>query len=82
MFKYIVCPGEVTSRTDGQRHYIGAMRLMKLYGVNPQECEIYEPAPWWPRSYYKQANWQYKGAILLEPRFDGNYTIDKATRWI
>ncbi len=75
MLKYVVCPGEVTSKTDGQRHYIGPMQLMKLYGVDPRECEIYEPAPWWPRAIYRMAEEAQQGLIRLAPRYDGNYTL-------
>lgn len=75
MLKYVVCPGEVTSKADGQRHYIGPMQLMKLYGVDPRECEIYEPAPWWPRSFYRMAEEAQRGLIRLAPRYDGNYTL-------
>jgi hypothetical protein len=77
MLKYVVCPGEVTSKTDGQRHYIGPMQLMKLYRVDPRECEIYEPAPWWPSAIYKQEQERHAALRLvrLEPRYDGNYTM-------
>jgi hypothetical protein len=51
------------------------MQLMKLYGVDPRECEIYEPAPWWPRSYYKMAEERHKGLLRLAPRYDGNYEL-------
>lgn len=73
--KYVVCPGMMTSKTDGQTHYVGSMQLMRLYGVAPQECEIYEPAPWWPRSYYKAAEERQQGMIRLHPRYDGDYTL-------
>jgi hypothetical protein len=73
--KYVICPGEVTSKTDGQRHYIGPMQLMRLYGVDPQECEIYEPAPWWPESYYRMAEERQRGLPRLGPRYDGNYEL-------
>lgn len=36
MPKYVVCPGMVTSETDGQMHYIDAIQLMRLYGVRPE----------------------------------------------
>jgi len=49
--------------------------LMKLYGVDPRECEIYEPAPWWPRSYYKAAEERQQGMTRLAPRYDGDYSL-------
>lgn len=73
--KYVICPGEVLSKTDGQRHYVGAMQLMKLYGVDPRECEIHEPAPWWPCSYYMAAEERQHGLPRLRPRYDGKYEL-------
>lgn len=73
--KYVLCPGMVTSKTDGQRHYIGPHALAQLYGVDMKECEIYEPAPWWPRSYHQIAEERHKGLPRLSTRYDGNYTI-------
>ncbi|WOH61939.1 hypothetical protein [Bradyrhizobium sp. BWC-3-1] len=73
--KYVVHPGVVVSKTDGQYHYIGAMELMRLYGIRPDECEIYEPEPWWPQSYYRMAQEQHDGLIHLYPRYDGDYTL-------
>jgi len=76
--KYVICPGNVTSKTDGQRHYIGPMQLMNLYGVDQQECEIYEPAPWWPESYYRMAEERHRGLPRLGPRYDGDYELHNA----
>ena len=73
--KYVVCPGKVTSKNDGQEHYIGPMQLMRLYGVDSRECEIYEPAPWWPQSYYQEAEKRQQGTIRLYPRYDGDYSL-------
>ena len=73
--KYVVCPGKVTSKNDGQEHYIGPMQLMRLYGVDSRECEIYEPAPWWPQSYYQEAEKRQQGMIRLYPRYDGDYSL-------
>ncbi len=43
MDKYLLHPGYVISKTDGNRHYITAKMLMKLYNVRPEECVIYLP---------------------------------------
>lgn len=75
--KYLVCPGRVTSKNDGQRHYIGPVQLMTLYGVDPCECEIYEPATWWPTSYYTMAEERHRGLIKLVPRYNGDYSLVK-----
>lgn len=76
--KYVICPGTVTNKTDGQEHYIGPMRLMQLYGVDQRECEIYEPAMWWPQSYYRMAEERQRGLPRLGPRYDGDYTLPNA----
>lgn len=73
--RYLLLPGMVKSKNDGQHHYVGAMRLARLYGVNPAECEIYEPAPWWPGSSYRHDQKLHKGLIRLTVRHDGNYTL-------
>jgi hypothetical protein len=73
--KYVLCPGMVRSQTDGQRHWIGAFPLAQLYGVTLSECAIYEPVPWWPSSFYAEAEKRHKGLIHLEPREDGDYKI-------
>lgn len=80
MVKYILCPGYIISNYDGQQHYIGAMQLARLYGVDLRECEIYEPAPWWPTSFYKWAEECHRDLIKLRPRYDGDYSLPKRER--
>lgn len=36
--QYIVYPGFIHSRNDGDLHYISFGRLMRLYNVHPHEC--------------------------------------------
>jgi hypothetical protein len=38
--KYAICPGWITSRNDGNRHFIGFANLVKLYGVDLAECVL------------------------------------------
>ena len=74
--KYVICPGFVTSKTDGQRHYVGPYELMRLYGVDPKDCDIYEPTPWWPGSVSVwRPDEEHKGLIRLHPRYDGDYKL-------
>lgn len=73
--KYVLCPGWVTSIRDGDRHYIGAMKLARLYGVPYTACEIYEPAPYWPTSFYKWRHEKWASLVWLRPKPDGNYTL-------
>lgn len=38
MRKYVVHPGYVISKNDGQKHYVGFLQLVNLYKVNKDEC--------------------------------------------
>ena len=62
--RYIIHPGYVQSKVDGQDHYISAKRLIALYKVNPKQCILassdlhgYNPTE----------------LIHLYPLYDGNY---------
>jgi hypothetical protein len=72
---YLLCPGHVISKRDGQLHYVGAMRLALLYGVDWTMCEIDNVPDWWPASMRQQFEERTKGLIKLAPRCDGNYTL-------
>ena len=76
--RYVLCPGMVTSQSDGQQHYIGPMALARLYGVRLDECEIYEPAPQWTETAFRQAQARTLGLIRLAPRYDGDYSLPGA----
>jgi hypothetical protein len=68
---YIVQGGQVTSRTDGDVHYVSAQKLIQLYGVNPKDCRIITDKSGWPMQ---------PGQIFLGPRYSGDYTtIPKPT---
>lgn len=61
--RYAIHPEYVTSQTDGDRHYIDAQTLVRLYNLKPHEYVV----------------WQDRGMreedfIHLYPRQDGNYT--------
>ena len=66
MDKYLLHPGYVVSKTDGDRHYITAKMLMKLYNVRPEECVIYLPY----RPYPNQNK-----LINLYPMASGKYVV-------
>ena len=36
--KYVVFEWEITSKNDGQKHFINFRDLIKLYGVSSREC--------------------------------------------
>ena len=64
--KYVLCPGVVTSESDGQWHYIGAARLARLYGVSLGECEV------WNDRFHENTS-----LTVLAPRYDGNYQLPR-----
>lgn len=68
MKKYLICPGYVISKNDGDRHYISAHQLMRLYKVKPSECVISND-PDVPTSLLANL-------LPLRPRYDGDYCID------
>lgn len=73
---YLVIGDNVTSKTDGDRHYVNAHTLMRLYGLSMQECYLAE-------SHDKVAIEQYQrhelDLIILQPRYDGNYNLKEVT---
>lgn len=63
---YVLFPGEIISRNDGQRHHITAPTLARLYGVNYRECMV----------VYDQIHYRAEAHhVHLHPRYDGNYTL-------
>ena len=64
MKRFLVCPGYVHSRNDGDRHWISADRLIDLYGVDPRECVIANRGLTWADE---------KSLIRLTPRYSGHY---------
>lgn len=72
--KYAVYPGPVRSRTDGDRHHVGAGNLMQLYGVDPRECVVVE----WNKPVTDRIAEQIKDLIVLGPRYDGNYKLPES----
>lgn len=67
--RYIVYPGFVESKTDGQAHYISASQLMVLHGVPHTQCIVING----PKDLYKLRGLHEGSFIRLFPRFDGNY---------
>lgn len=63
--KYVLHPGYVESKSDGDMHFIGATQLVKLYKIDMNEvamivydCQIIEG-----------------DYIHLYPKYSGNYNI-------
>lgn len=63
--RYVLHPGYVTSKNDGDRHFIGGPRLARLYGVDIRQC-VFGDTP----EYREQ-----EGDVHLIPRISGNYTL-------
>ena len=73
--KYLVLPGYIYSKYDGEEHYITASTLIKLYNVNPNECVIHDSSRSSDLFGFREFN--YKGLIKLTPRYHGDYFLKK-----
>lgn len=64
--KYVLHPGEIQSKNDGEIHYISAMRLAMLYKVSMRDCYVQDliEEKLWPRDL-----------IHLYPNYEGDYRI-------
>ena len=70
--KYVVCPGYIRSKTDGDRHFITASQLIHLYGVDPTECIVRRH----DMSEHEERLFRApEDAIHLYPRYNGDYTL-------
>lgn len=76
--KYALHPGMVTSKRDGDRHFIDAHQLARLYGVRPSECVV---VPWNVEQGRERQHQllleriERMDLIHLHPRYDGNYKL-------
>lgn len=72
ILKYVVIGGWITSKNDGDRHYINARKLCGLYGVDPMECMLYEE-----REHQRiKVGFLGESLLVLRPRYDGNYILN------
>ena len=77
--KYIVFSGHVFSNCDGDRHWIGADRLMQLCGVKPYECYIMDKKH--PETFLgKDSLLKDKSLIHLHPDSQGRYGLAKQNK--
>ena len=72
MKRYICLGGGITSRADGDYHYIPATRLPELYKVNPDECIFVEES-----EDFGRKTRGCRDLIVLYPRSDGAYIVPK-----
>ena len=71
MIRYLLYPGYVFSRFDGQRHFITAPQLARLYKVSLMECHIVH-------ADQDLRGFRHEGLIKLVPRYSGNYQRPEA----
>ena len=68
---YVLFPGEMKSKADGDMHYISAPELARLYGVDYRKCKVvYQDSESSVRGYRKCPN-----DIELYPRYSGDYSL-------
>ena len=79
--KYALFPGYVTSKVDGDVHFINEQDLANLYGVSMKQCMIVP----FPRSLKGEIRWGEMNRLVhelglqkLRPRYDGNYKLKNA----
>ena len=78
--KYALYPRPVTSKVDGDRHFIGAQDLANLYRVRLDECVI---VPWETRPGYERQHElllervKANRLIPLYPSYSGDYSLPK-----
>lgn len=75
--RYLVIGGDVFSRSDGERHYVSARRLVALYRLDIRECVLADEGDFWPPGYRPP---QLLGVdlwtlVILRPRADGDYRL-------
>lgn len=91
--RYLLCPGWVMSRTDGDRHHVGAEELARLYCVPMTECVVLpglrsRTSAWaqaWARDRMAERRNLLDRArsgelVALHPRHDGDYKLPKSTQ--
>jgi hypothetical protein len=69
--KYFVIADYITSKNDGDRHFITCNQLMRLYSVREEECVCLENGT----ERYKMYVDRYGNLIELRPKSDGDYRL-------
>lgn len=72
--RYLVCPGVVSSQSDGTLHYINAHTVARLYGVDPRQCQIATDDTSRHNALRTPGRW-----IELRPDPSGDYQIPDRT---
>lgn len=66
--KYVVFEWEITSKNDGQKHFINFRDLIKLYRVSLRECIR-------AKDFYERDGLDLKDMKFLYLRNDGKYKL-------
>lgn len=69
--RYLVIGGYIISKNDGDKHYVSAPTLCRLYGVNTMECVLADELR--PDSMLDLP----ENLIILRPRYDGIYVLEQ-----
>src|SRR5437763_16714066 len=70
--RYVLCPGPVTSKIDGDLHYITARQLAFLYQVPMNECYVDSGSMHWKTGKTQE---HLDSLIWLFPDFHGRYKV-------
>lgn len=79
--KYRCLGGYITSRSDGDRHFISARKLAALYRVNPDECIFIDPND--HPDYKQMRGYSYEvinSLIDLWPDESGKYELPQQAK--
>lgn len=75
--RYLLCPGLVRSRNDGDRHHVSAMELAWLYGVRMADCLVLPPQR--PENHRARMDLldrvRLGELVALQPHDDGQYRL-------
>lgn len=63
--RYVICPGWINSKSDGDAHYIGVLQLVHLYNV--------PPGTWIEYSRLNGSGVKREECVWLAPCYHGNY---------
>lgn len=66
--KFALHPGYITSKSDGDQHYIGSAQLARLYELRQSEYVV-----WDDMNDRRQPQEVWDRYIHLYPSYDGNY---------
>jgi hypothetical protein len=72
---YVLMPGGVISKSDGQWHNISAGKLLMLYRADPEDCVQYDCERAFTDTEYARNNDWKLSLIQLKPDYHGEYLL-------